>query len=321
MGVSDPLFENRFDTHIKTVIQGTNKPINKIAWLGASSINSVGPKTFEQIYIDNGGDPDKLEMDYFDINVKEDGKYWDINSSWDVISGYDLVIAWRVSPFCKDADHFSEQLSKILDKNGSVIFDFFVGGPTIIPAMLPFFVRNVLSDAFKTSIEDVSAIFSWDDLFFQTDKRRYENFFLLPQFNNLYNKYSTVFKLEVGYDIRRSLPVSPYRNCILTDKKLSEHGVRVSLENYFSVTELHNVYSLQEPHEGLDILYPLYGTEITKNMSKHIEKKINLSSLKKDSVYRWFQPLSPFIPNSDSGMMNLPTKQLHLIVQFENING
>tara|TARA_B100000287_G_scaffold434477_1_gene499025 strand:- start:1376 stop:2335 length:960 start_codon:yes stop_codon:yes gene_type:complete len=317
MGVSDPTFQDMFDKYTKSILERTNKSIKKIAWLGAPSNNSVGPKTFEQIYIDNGGDPKNLKMDYFDIVTGEETKYWDINSDWDLISGYDLVIAWRVSSYCENADHFSKQLSKILDKNGLVVFDFFMGGPTIIPVMLPSFIRNLLSDTFKINIEEVSAIFSWDHLFPSEKGRRYENYFLLPQFNNLYKKYSKEFKLETGYDISKHMIIPHSVENVLTDEKLSNYGVKVNLDRCH-VSELHNHFTLlahtNASENVLEPLSVLYGSKVVKYMIKYAKQKFFLQD---NLDYHWYQPLSPFVTNSHSQCAHLPTKQLHLIVQFE----
>ena len=87
----------------------TDDSIKKIAWLGATGPAVVGPNTFKDVYhaAIQETKSNSLEMSYYDIDTSDGAKYWNINDSWENIKGYDLVVGWRVSPFCEDADHFS----------------------------------------------------------------------------------------------------------------------------------------------------------------------------------------------------------------------
>ena len=106
-----------------------NLACKKIAFLGSSEahvkkydpddggfIASYGATV--ESYTSELFQPDRI--DYFDILENN----WDINGSWHEVSGYDLVIAFRVDMFATSKEHFLEEMKKLVRNNKHVLFDF-----------------------------------------------------------------------------------------------------------------------------------------------------------------------------------------------------
>lgn len=93
--------------------------VKKIAFLGTSQahLKKNHPNTAEN-FSSELFKPDRI--DYFDILDNN----WDINGSWHDVSGYDLVIAFRVYMFATSKEHFLEEMKKLVRNNKHVLFNF-----------------------------------------------------------------------------------------------------------------------------------------------------------------------------------------------------
>ena len=93
--------------------------VKKIAFLGTNQahLKKNHPNTAENFSFELFN-PDRI--DYFDILDNN----WDINGSWHEVSGYDLVIAFRVYMFATSKEHFLEEMKKLVRNNKHVLFDF-----------------------------------------------------------------------------------------------------------------------------------------------------------------------------------------------------
>jgi hypothetical protein len=330
MGMNDTLFLPLFEEYEYNFLLNTDDSIKKIAWLGATGPEVVGPNTFKDVYHAAIQETklNSLEMSYYDIDTSDGAKYWNINDSWENIKGYDLVVGWRVSPFCEDADHFSKQMSILLKNNKRVLFDFFIGGEIIIPSILPRFVRDTLSEKINHRVENFSSIFSWHDPI--SEEKIYKDFYIIPFFANLFSEHSSAIKEILGYDINNSFIYTDNGKRILTDKSLSNYGLRVSNKIHkFNLMDMYDTYSCrlegslgyeQHSHPRLykkDWPY-LLGGSLNPNLIKHFNKYFGAVSEVFYKNLNWFYPKSPLVKSED---VELPYKQAHLIVEFENING
>ena len=93
--------------------------VKKIAFLGTNQAHLIKnhPNTAENFSFELFK-PDRI--DYFDILDNN----WDINGSWHEVSGYDLVIAFRVYMFATSKEHFLQEMKKLVRNNKHVLFDF-----------------------------------------------------------------------------------------------------------------------------------------------------------------------------------------------------
>ncbi len=117
MGVSDKKTIPEQKKIIKEFFKDMD--VKKIAFLGTSQahLKKNHPNTVENFSFELFK-PEKI--DYFDILDNN----WDINGSWHEVSGYDLVIGFRVYMFAKSKEHFLEEMKKLVRNNKHVLFDF-----------------------------------------------------------------------------------------------------------------------------------------------------------------------------------------------------
>ena len=113
MGFSDPVIvpqQKSFFNHVNDKFI-CDSPVEKIAVLGSPQICDA------TLHI-HAAFP-RSKIDYYDIILEN----WDINKEWK-ISGYDLVICHRVTPYVSDLQNFSTEFEKCFNENKHLIFDF-----------------------------------------------------------------------------------------------------------------------------------------------------------------------------------------------------
>ena len=128
MGISDKI---EIPAH-KNVIQefvGNKKDVDikKIAFLGSKKemLTNRHPDSVENFVSEFF---ETNEIDLFDI---EDGT-WDVNSSWENVNNYDLVICFRTTMYAKSIDQFFGELKRLIEINQRVLFDFSIYSGNII---------------------------------------------------------------------------------------------------------------------------------------------------------------------------------------------
>lgn len=95
--------------------------VKKVALLGVHKVPRDLWKYCKSVY-------PNPSREIFDIRIPEgetgEKNFWDMNTPDWKISGYDLVVAHRVSPFVTDMDQFLSNLKKMVKENKYVIWDF-----------------------------------------------------------------------------------------------------------------------------------------------------------------------------------------------------
>tara|TARA_R100001594_G_scaffold63003_3_gene97404 strand:- start:258 stop:1223 length:966 start_codon:yes stop_codon:yes gene_type:complete len=315
MGASNPQFVGIWEDYFNRFFKSLEHPerIKKIAMLGSRGRDQHDSRIIIDIFKKHLNtleisDANSLIVEHYDIDVDEGAKYWDINGSWANIGDYDLVLGIRVSPFSKNAEHFSKEISGLLERNSIVVFDFFLGGPTIIPAMLPNYKRKSLINFLNLDIKNLDfpeAIFSFDDII--NRKKRsytYSDFHILPKFDKLNLKFRNQIKVIAGYDIKKVTFALKNKTDLLTDELLSKYNIAVSLsENESWFYDIYN-WSCQikqshlisiEDNPTIAALQVLFGGAMTRTST--------------DDVF-WFTPASPFCR---AEAHQLPAKRFYMI--------
>ena len=111
MGASDIRLSPMYRDYVKKHVNNLEE-VERIAWLGWPSKNFI-VEVIESLC------PNLKESHFYDILSDDRGpaRHWDINESWDDISGYDIAICFRTSMYCDDASHFAKELKKLIQNN------------------------------------------------------------------------------------------------------------------------------------------------------------------------------------------------------------